>query len=70
LLIGLGAIAVTGTIASTVPAAGRCMVDEGYGRYRPCEAIYRSKKCMIDEGYGRYTPCEALMRQAKTRKRG
>ena len=45
------------------------MVDEGYGRYTPCEALYKSKKCMIDEGNGRYTPCEALLKPKKTTKK-
>ena len=70
LLTGLGAIAFMGTIASTVPAAARCMIDEGNGRYTPCEALYKSKRCMIDEGNGRYTPCEALVRQTKPKKKG
>jgi hypothetical protein len=44
------------------------MIDEGNGRYTPCDALYRSKKCMIDEGNGRYTPCEALvMKQSKSK---
>jgi hypothetical protein len=58
-----------GAVASAVPAAARCMIDEGYGRYTPCEALYKSKKCMIDEGNGRYTPCEALVRQKKAKKK-
>jgi hypothetical protein len=70
LLTGLGAIAVMGTVASTVPAAARCMIDEGYGRYTPCEALYKSKRCMIEEGPARYTPCEALVRQMKPKKKG
>ena len=69
LLAGFGALAFMGTVASTVPAAARCMIDEGYGRYTPCSALYRSKKCMIDEGNGRYTPCEALVRQGKAKKK-
>jgi hypothetical protein len=69
LLTGLGALTFMGMIASTVPAAAKCVIDEGYGRYTPCEALYRSKKCFIDEGNGRYTPCEALVRQMKTRKK-
>jgi hypothetical protein len=69
LLTGVGAIAFMGTVASTVSATARCVIDEGYGRYTPCEALYKSKKCMIDEGNGRYTPCEALVRQTKTKKR-
>ena len=69
LLAGFGAVVFMGTVASTVPAAARCMIDEGYGRYTPCSALYKSKKCMIDEGNGRYTPCEALIRQRKAKKR-
>jgi hypothetical protein len=65
----LGAFAFIGAVASAVPAAARCMIDEGYGRYTPCEALYKSKKCMIDEGNGRYTPCEALVRQKKAKKK-
>jgi hypothetical protein len=68
LLTSLGTIAFTGTVASTVPASARCVIDEGKGRYTPCEALYKSKKCMIDEGNGRYTPCEALVRRSKTKK--
>jgi hypothetical protein len=70
LLAGLGALAFMGTVASTVPAAARCMIDEGYGRYTPCAALYKSKACMIDEGNGRYTPCSALAKQMKGKKKG
>jgi hypothetical protein len=70
LLTGLGALVFMGTVAYTVPAAARCMVDEGNGRYTPCDALYKSKKCMIDEGNGRYTPCEALVKQKKSKKKG
>jgi len=69
LLAGFGAVAFMGTVASTVPATARCMIDEGYGRYTPCSALYRSKKCMIDEGNGRYTPCEALVKAKKAKKK-
>jgi len=69
LLTGLGALVFMGTLASTGPASARCMFDEGYGRYTPCEAMYKSKKCVIDEGNGRYTPCEALVKQRKTTKK-
>jgi hypothetical protein len=69
-LTGLGALVFMGTVASTVQAAARCMVDEGNGRYTPCDALYKSKKCMIDEGNGRYTPCEALVKQKKSKKKG
>jgi hypothetical protein len=57
-----------GTVVSTVPASAKCMIDEGNGRYTPCEALYKSKKCMIDEGNGRFTPCEAMVRQKKQKK--
>jgi hypothetical protein len=65
LLTGFGAITLAGTLATTVPAAAKCMVDEGNGRYTPCSALYTSKKCMVDEGNGRYTPCSALIKQKK-----
>ena len=68
LLTGLGGLMFVGTVASTVPAAARCMIDEGNGRYTPCEALYKSKSCMIDEGNGRYTPCQALVKQKKAKK--
>jgi hypothetical protein len=45
------------------------MIDEGNGRYTPCEAFYKSKKCMIDEGNGRYTPCEAMAKAKKSTKK-
>jgi len=67
LLTGFGALALVGTVASTVPAAAKCMIDEGNGRYTPCQALYTSKKCMVDEGNGRYTPCEALVKPRKTK---
>jgi hypothetical protein len=69
LLAGFGALMFVGTVATTVPAAAKCMIDEGNGRFTPCEALYKSKKCMIDEGNGRFTPCEALLKP-KTKKKG
>ena len=68
LLSAVGAVAFMGTVASTVPASARCMINEGNGRYTPCEALYKSKKCMVDEGNGRHTPCEALAKTKKTKK--
>jgi hypothetical protein len=65
LLTGFGAITLAGSLATAVPAAAKCMVDEGNGRYTPCSALYSSKKCMVDEGNGRYTPCSALVKQQK-----
>jgi hypothetical protein len=68
LLSAVGAAAFMGTVASTVPASARCMVNEGNGRYTPCDALYKSKKCFVDEGYGRRTPCEAMVKQKKAKK--
>jgi hypothetical protein len=68
LLRGFGAIALAGTLATTVPAAAKCMIDEGNGRYTPCQALYTSKKCFVDEGNRRHTPCDALVKQKKTAK--
>jgi hypothetical protein len=65
LLTGFGALSLAGTLATSVPASAKCMVDEGNGRYTPCSALYSSKKCMVDEGNGRYTPCSALVKQQK-----
>ena len=69
LLTGFGTLMLMGMVATTVPAAARCMIDEGNGRYTPCDALYKSKKCMIDEGNGRYTPCEALVKAKKSKKK-
>jgi hypothetical protein len=66
LLTGLGTIVLTANVASTVPASAKCMIDEGNGRFTPCQALY--KKCVRDEGYGRYTPCEALLKPKKKKK--
>jgi hypothetical protein len=70
LLACLGFLVFAGTVASTVPASARCMIDEGNGRYTPCSALYQSRRCMIDEGNDRYTPCSALVRQMKSKKKG
>jgi hypothetical protein len=64
LLTGFGALMFTATVASAVPAA-KCMIDEGNGRYTPCQALY--KRCMRDEGNGRYTPCDAFFNQKKAK---
>ena len=44
LLAGFGALAFMGAVASTVPAAAKCMIDEGNGRYTPCEAMVKATK--------------------------
>ena len=68
LLTALGAVAFMGSVATTVPASARCMVDEGNGRMTPCSALYKSNKCMVNEGNGRFTPCSALLKPSKTKK--
>ena len=70
LLAGFGALLFMGTAASTVPAAAKCMIDEGNGRRTPCEAMYTSAKCVVDEGNGRRTPSDAMVKQKKTKKKG
>jgi len=65
----LGALMFMGTVASTVPAAAKCMIDEGNGRRTPCDAMYKSKRCVVDEGNGRFTPCEALLKPNKKTKK-
>jgi hypothetical protein len=70
LLGGLGALIFTGTIATTVPASAKCMIDEGNGRFTPCSALYKSKRCFVDEGNGRHTPCDALAKPKKSAKKG
>jgi hypothetical protein len=71
-LAGFGALMFMGTVASTVPAAAKCMIDEGNGRRTPCEALYKStnKRCVVDEGNGRFTPCEALLKPKTAKKKG
>ena len=49
----------------------QCMTDDGYGRFRPCSALYKRQhpnwrggnECMTDDGYGRYRPCDSLYKQ-------
>jgi hypothetical protein len=68
-LAGFGAVMFMGTVATTVPAAAKCMIDEGNGRRTPCDALYKSKRCVVDEGNGRFTPCEALLKPNKKTKK-
>ena len=70
LLAGFGALLFMGTVASTVPVAAKCMIDEGNGHRTPCDAMYKSTKCYVDEGNGRRTPCDAMLKQKKTKKKG
>ena len=75
-LAGL-ATALTVTAFTVTPAAAQrkpfaqCMTDDGYGRYRPCSALYKRQNpnwratdaCMTDDGYGRFRPCDSLYKQ-------
>lgn len=75
-LAGL-ATGLTVTLLSMTPFAAnpkeavQCMTDDGYGRFRPCSALYKREhpnwragdECMTDDGYGRYRPCSSLYRQ-------
>jgi hypothetical protein len=72
LLASFGAFMIIGTVATTVPAAAKCMIDEGNGRRTPCDAMYKSTsaKCFVDEGNGRRTPCDAMLKHKKTKKKG
>ena len=58
------------TVRNVEFAAVQCMTDDGYGRKRPCSALYKKEhpkwrggeECMTDDGYGRYRPCSAEYR--------
>jgi hypothetical protein len=68
------ALSVTPSVAAPKPFA-QCMTDDGYGRFRPCSALYKRQhpnwrggnECMTDDGYGRYRPCDALYKQRHTK---
>ena len=77
LLASIGAFMIIGTVATTVPAAAKCMIDEGNGRRTPCDAMFikgttsnKPTKCFVDEGNGRRTPCDAMVKRKKTEKMG
>jgi hypothetical protein len=64
-----------GTVASTVPAAAKCMIDEGNGRRTPCDAMYKSTrqlptKCFVAEGNSRRKPCDSMLKHKKTKQKG
>ena len=74
-LAGLGvalsvtALTVTPAVAQKKPIS-QCMTDDGYGRMRPCSALYKRQhpnwkngpECQTDDGYGRMRPCSSLFR--------
>jgi hypothetical protein len=64
-LIASSAVVTTAVAKPRAPV--QCMTDDGYGRFRPCDASYKrahpnwrgTDACMTDDGYGRYRPCDA-----------
>jgi hypothetical protein len=76
-LAGLATALTVTAFSFTSPAAAQrkpyaqCMTDDGYGRFRPCSALYKRQhpnwrggnECMTDDGYGRYRPCDSLYKQ-------
>jgi len=62
-----GTLSASGTALAANYDKYTCMTDDGYGRYRPCSAGYKSANpnwragdtCFTDDGYGRYRPCSA-----------
>ena len=62
------ALTVTPSVAAPRGPISQCMTDDGYGRYRPCSALYKREhpnwrsgsECMTDDGYGRMRPCSSL----------
>jgi hypothetical protein len=74
-LLALAGLATTlaVTALSVTPSAAaqrapiQCMTDDGYGRFRPCSALYKREhpnwksgsECMTDDGHGRYRPCSS-----------
>jgi hypothetical protein len=66
-VFGVTALNVTPSAAAPRKPYAQCMTDDGYGRFRPCDAGYKRQhpnwrggpECMTDDGYGRYRPCDA-----------
>jgi hypothetical protein len=74
-LLAVAATALTAAVLTAGPSLAaqkkpilQCMTDDGYGRYRPCSALYKRQhpnwragsECMTDDGYGRLRPCSQL----------
>jgi hypothetical protein len=88
LAIGVSALSIGTASAFSAPAdkalagssfvvtVAECMTDDGYGRKRPCSALYkkenpnwrRTSACVTDDGYGRTRPCSALYKKKKGKK--
>ena len=75
-IAGFTLAGVSLTLLADASAAPRqpyaqCMTDDGYGRFRPCDSLYKRQHpnwratdaCMTDDGYGRYRPCDGLYKQ-------
>jgi len=69
-VLSVTALGVTPSVAAQ-KAPVQCMTDDGYGRFRPCSALYKRQhpnwrggnECMTDDGYGRMRPCDSLYKQ-------
>ena len=65
------ALLVTPSSVAAPKKLVQCMTDDGYGRYRPCSALYKrqhpnwraGRECMTEDGNGRLRPCRQLYRQ-------
>jgi hypothetical protein len=72
--VTVGVLAVATSGAAQKKPVVQCMTDDGYGRYRPCSALYKREhpnwkqgtECMTDDGYGRYRPCNSLYWQGSS----
>jgi hypothetical protein len=70
----VAALSVTPSAAAPKKPIEQCMTDDGYGRFRPCSALYKRQNpnwragsaCMTDDGYGRYRPCSSLYWQGSS----
>ena len=70
-VLSVTALSVTSSVAAPQKPYAQCMTDDGYGRFRPCSALYKRQhpnwrggdECMTDDGYGRFRPCDSLYKQ-------
>ena len=66
-----GSDATPAKVAAIRVAAVVCMTDDGYGRKRPCDTLFKKKNpdwratdnCMTDDGNGRTRPCSAQYKE-------
>jgi hypothetical protein len=71
--LAVTAFSITPSASAQRQPYAQCMTDDGYGRFRPCSALYKRQhpnwragsECMTDDGYGRLRPCSNLYWQGK-----